>query len=98
VLQSLPVGHQEALTEYPWGDKDSLDGLDEAAIGHFGEDDNNPSGVPNNQAGIYSESANNAALAFGLRFTTKQHHETELLKILIDANALHYPIVRPLLL
>jgi hypothetical protein len=59
------VEHQEVLTEYPWGDEDSLDGLDEAAIGYLAEDDNNPSGAPNNQAGIYSESAKNAALKFG---------------------------------
>jgi hypothetical protein len=73
--------------------------LDEASIGHFAEDDNNPSGAPNNQAGIYSESASNTALMFGgICFTTKQHHETKLLQILSDANALHYPIVRPLLL
>jgi hypothetical protein len=71
------VEHQEALTEYPWDDKDSLDRLDVASIGHFAEDDNNPSGAPNNQqAGIYSESANNTALKFGgICFTTKQHHE-----------------------
>jgi hypothetical protein len=50
----LPVEHQEALTKYPWDDKDSLGGLDEASIGHFAKDDNNPSGAPNNQAGIYS--------------------------------------------
>jgi hypothetical protein len=73
------VEHQEALTEYPWDDKDSLDGLDEASIGHFAEDDNNPSGAPNNQAGIYSESANNTALKFAgiCLFTTEQHHETD---------------------
>jgi hypothetical protein len=29
-----------------------------------------PSGAPNNQAGINSESANSAALKFGIRFTT----------------------------
>jgi hypothetical protein len=34
-----------ALTEYPWDDKDSLDGLEEASIGHFVEDDNNHSGI-----------------------------------------------------
>jgi hypothetical protein len=56
------VDHQEALTEYPWDKKDSLaDGLDMAYIGHFAEDDNNPSGALNNQALIYSESANNTA-------------------------------------
>jgi hypothetical protein len=78
VLHPPPVEHQEALTEYPWDDKDALDGLDEASIGHFAEDDNNPSGAPNNKAGIYSESANNTALKFGgICFTTKQHHETD---------------------
>jgi hypothetical protein len=44
------------------------------AIGHFAEDGNNPSGAPNNQSGIYSESDKNTALKFGLRFTTEQHH------------------------
>jgi hypothetical protein len=88
------VEHQEALTEYPWDNKDSLDGLDKASIGHFAENDNNPSGAPNNQAGTYSESTNNTALKLGgICFTTKQHYETELLKILSDVNALHYPIV-----
>jgi hypothetical protein len=78
VLHPPPVEHQEALTEYPWDDKDSLDGLDEAYIGHFAEDDNNPSGALNNQAGIYSESANNTALKFGgICFITEQHHETD---------------------
>jgi hypothetical protein len=57
-------------------------------------DNNNHSGAPNNQAGIYSESANNAALKFGIHFTTKQHHISELLEILSDANILHCPIVR----
>jgi hypothetical protein len=52
VLYPPLVEHQEALTEYPCDDKDSLDGLDEASIGHFAEDDNNPSGAPNHQAGI----------------------------------------------
>jgi hypothetical protein len=47
------VEHQEALTEYLWDNKDSLDRLDEASIRHFGEDDNKPSGAPNNQAGIH---------------------------------------------
>ena len=78
MLHPPPVEHQEAFTEYPWDDKDSLDGLDEASIGNFAEDDNNPSGAPNNQAGIFSESANNTALKFGgICFTTEQHHETD---------------------
>jgi hypothetical protein len=72
VLHPPPVEHQEALTEYPWDDKDSFDGLDEAYIGHFAED------ALNNQAGIYSESANNTALKFGgICFTTEQHHKTD---------------------
>ena len=47
-------------------------------------------GVPNTQAGVYTESANDAALQFGIRFTTEQFHETKLLKLLSDANAPHY--------
>jgi hypothetical protein len=61
VLQPLPVELQEAWTEYPWVNEDSVDKLDEAAIRHS-NDDNNHSGAPNNQAGIDSESPNNAAL------------------------------------
>jgi hypothetical protein len=58
VLHPPPVDHQEALTEYPWD--------------NFVEDENNPSGAPNNQAGIYSEFANNTALKFGgICFTTE---------------------------
>jgi hypothetical protein len=67
----------------------SLDKLDETAIGNFA-DDNNGSSAPNNQAGIYSESANNVALRFGICFTTKQYHKTKLLQILSHANASHY--------
>jgi hypothetical protein len=66
-----------------------LDELDKAVIGNF-VDDNNGSAAPNNQAGIYSESANDAALRFGSRFTTKHYHRTKLFKILSDANASHY--------
>jgi hypothetical protein len=47
-------------------------------------------GAPNRRAGTYSESANDAALRFGICFTTKQNHETKLQKILSDANASHY--------
>ena len=93
-----PVEHQEALTEYPWDDKDSLEELDQSATGNFA-DDNNAPGAPNNQAGIYSESANNIALKFGgICLTTEKHHETDELKIISDATALHYPIARLLLL
>ncbi len=46
---------------------------------------------------FYSESANDAALRFGIRFTTEQYYKTELLQILRAANASYYPIARPLL-
>ena len=46
--------------------------------------------APNNKAGVYTESPNNAALRFGIRFTTAQFHETKLLKLLSDANAPHF--------
>ncbi len=42
------------------------------------------------QTHAYSESSSNAALRFGICFTTEQYHDTKLLKILSDANALHY--------
>jgi hypothetical protein len=34
-------------------------------------DDNIGSDAPNNQAGVFSESANDAALRFGIGFTTE---------------------------
>jgi hypothetical protein len=46
--------------------------------------------APNNQAGVYRESVNDAALRFGIRFTTEQFHKTKLLKVLSDGNAPHY--------
>jgi hypothetical protein len=61
-MHPLSLEHQETLTEYPWDGKDSPNRLEEAAIGRFVVDHNNPYGAPNNQAGMYSESANNAAL------------------------------------
>jgi hypothetical protein len=63
--------NQEVLTEYPWDDEDSLDQLDEAAIRGHSVDDKNHFGAPNSQAALYSESANNAALKFGIQLTTK---------------------------
>jgi hypothetical protein len=89
VVQPPPVEHQESLTDYPWDDEDSFYKVDEAANGNFTYDNNN-SGAPNNQAGIYSKSTNTAALRYGIHFTTKQYHETMLLKILSDANTSHY--------
>jgi hypothetical protein len=63
--------------------------LDEAAIGNF-VDDNHDAGTPNNRPDTYSESANDTALRFGIRFATEQYHKTKLFKILGDANNLHY--------
>ena len=74
---------QESTTEYPWDDDDSQSA-------ESSEEDNVGPEPPNHQAGVYSESPNDAALRFGIRFTTAQFHETKLLKILSDANASHY--------
>jgi hypothetical protein len=73
----LPVEHQEVLTAYPWDDDDSLDKVDEPAIGNFVDGDDG-SGVPNSQQGIYSESGNNAALRFGIGFTNISYHKINL--------------------
>jgi hypothetical protein len=64
-LQPPPLEHLEALTEYPWDDEELHEAVSLNSI-----DDNSASGTPNNQAGIYSESANDAALKFGIRFNT----------------------------
>jgi hypothetical protein len=64
--------------------------LDKADIGSF-TDNNNVASGPNNRAGTYSESATDAALRFGICFTTKQFHKTKTLKVLSsEASASHY--------
>ena len=68
-LQPPSLEHLEVLTEYPWDDVESLNKLHEAVIVNS-TDDNHGSVAPTNQ--VYSESANDAALRFGIRFTTKQ--------------------------
>jgi hypothetical protein len=73
MVQSLPTEHQVESTNWPWDDKDLPDKLDVATNSNLA-DNNNGSGAPNNQAGIYSESVNNAALRFGICFTTKQFY------------------------
>jgi hypothetical protein len=88
VLPSPPVDNEEALTEFPWDDEASVEESDEASV--VGSEDESTGGASNNNAGVYRESANEAALRFGIRFTTTQFHETKLLKILSDANAPHY--------
>jgi hypothetical protein len=59
-LQPPPLEHLEALTEYPWDNEESPKKLHEAVITNS-MDNNHSYGAPNNRAGIYSESANDAA-------------------------------------
>ena len=85
---SLPpaVDAQDSITEYPWDEDDSFYESDDA----FSIEANISTAAPNNKAGVYTESPNDAALRFGIRFTTAQFHETKLLKLLSDANAPHF--------
>ena len=80
-----------ASAEVPWdNDEDSIyDELNHEDTSNDWEENNSAVG-PNDRAGVYSDSANDSALRFGIRFTTEQYHETKLLKILSDANAPHY--------
>ena len=68
-LQPPPSEHLEALTKFLWDDEESLNKLHEAVSANS-TDDNSGSGAPNNQAGLYSKSDNDAALMFGICFTT----------------------------
>ncbi len=91
VMQQPPVEDNEASADYPWdNDEDSID--DELNQGDTINvlDETNGAGGPNDRAGVYTDSANDSALRFGIRFTTEQYHETKLLKLLSDANAPHY--------
>jgi hypothetical protein len=67
---------QESLTKYPPWDED--DSLHESEIPSSIEDTASTA-APNHQAGIYMELPNDAALRFGICFTTAQFHETKLL-------------------
>ena len=92
VRQKPPtVEGNEALADVPWdNDDDSIDEeLNQADTSNVLEE-NHGAGGPNDGVGVYSDSANDSALRFGIRFTTEQYHETKLLKILSDANAPHY--------
>ncbi len=92
VRQKPPtVEANEALADVPWdNDDDSIDEeLNQADTSNVLEE-NHGAGGPNDGVGVYSDSANDSALRFGIRFTTEQYHETKLLKILSDANAPHY--------
>jgi hypothetical protein len=92
VMKKPPVSDANgASADVPWdNDDNSID--EELNHGDTSNvfDVNNGAVGPNNRSGVYSDSANNSALRFGIRFTTKQFHETKLLKILSDANAPHY--------
>ena len=80
------ANHEDTMSVYPWDEDDDnvMDELEDV-------NDNNHTGLPNHAAdGIYSESAHEAAMRFGIRFTTEQFHTTKLLKIISDANAPHY--------
>jgi hypothetical protein len=89
VVQTPPEVFAEA-NDCPWDDEDSLDELDEAANKNIEASTNQLEDPATYPAGTFSESTNDSALRFGIRFTTEQYHETKLLKILSDANASHY--------
>ena len=57
---SLPpaVDAQESVTEYPWDEDDSFYESDDA----FSIEANISTAAPNNEAGVYTESPNDAAL------------------------------------
>jgi hypothetical protein len=89
IMTAPPVALQESI-DIPWDDEDSLDELVEAALGNNEASTNEFEASTIHPAGTYSESSNESALRFGIRFTTKQYHKTKLLKLLSDTNAPHY--------
>ena len=64
---------QESLTEYPWDKDDSLHKSKDASSVENSLD----TAAPKDQAGVYTQSANDTALRFGVRFTTAQFHKTK---------------------
>jgi hypothetical protein len=80
----------EESIDIPWDDEESLDESIEAALGNDEASTNEFEASTIHPAGTYFESTNDSALRFGIRFTTKQYHETKLFKILSNANAPHY--------
>ncbi len=50
---------EEALTEFPWDDEASVEESDEASV--EGPEDKSTGGASNINAGVYRESANEAA-------------------------------------
>jgi hypothetical protein len=88
-MTAPPVALKESI-DIPWDDEDSLDESVEAALGNDEASMNEFEASTIHPAGTYSESTNDSALRFGIRFTTEQYHKPKLLKILSDANAPHY--------
>jgi hypothetical protein len=79
VLHPPPVEHQEALTEYPWDDKDSLDGLDEASVGTLQRMTITLLVHPTTKQ-VYILNLPTIqlwSLVVSACFTTEQHHETD---------------------
>jgi hypothetical protein len=89
MVPPLSVVDQAAFSDNLWDNNASIDKTDDAAVGTF-TDDNHNAGATNNRAGTYSEPVNNAALRFGICFTTKQYHKNKSLQILSDASALKH--------
>jgi hypothetical protein len=89
IMTALPVALEESI-DIPWDDEDSLDESVEAAVGNNEASTNKFEASVTHPAGTYSESTNGSALKFGIRFTTKQYHETKLLNIISNVNAPHY--------
>jgi hypothetical protein len=85
-LQPPAEDAHESLTEYPWDEDDSLHKSKDASSVENSLD----TAAPKDQAGVYTESANDTPLRLSIRFTTAQFHEAKLLKLLSDANAPHY--------
>jgi hypothetical protein len=76
-MTAPPVALEESI-DIPWDDEDSLDKSVEAALGNHEASTNEFEASTTHPAGTYSESTNDSALRFGIRFTTGQYHKTKL--------------------
>ena len=94
MLKTPPVYHEQAVSFYPWDDDDDDENENDNKLldQQYEEGSNNQlaANEPNLPDGTYSESAHEASMRFGIRFTKEQYHETKLLKLLSNANAPHY--------
>jgi hypothetical protein len=86
VWQPPAVDAQESLRQCPcWDKDDSLHESEEASQeGSIG------TGASDNQVGVFDESVNDAALRFGIRFTTKQFHKSKLVELSSDVYGPNY--------